>query len=80
MFAILFRGRRLRVEVTYTAATYYRADGKPLEILHYGEKVPLSAGEAQDRPIQATPARPRPSQPPLARRRTTEDRTTQDGG
>ena len=76
-FTILIRGRRLRAEVTHTSATYHLAVGKPLEILHYGEKVQLSAGEPKVRPIQAVPARPRPSQPqgrePLARRRTTED-------
>jgi alpha,alpha-trehalose phosphorylase len=76
-FTILIRGRRLRVEATHTAATYYLADGKPLEILHYGEKVQLSPGHPKVRPIEAAPAGPRPSQPPgrepLARRRTTED-------
>ena len=76
-FSILIRGRRLRVEATHTAATYYIADGKPLDILHYGEEVRLSPGHPKVRPIEAVPARPRPSQPPgrepLARRRTTED-------
>ncbi len=76
-FTILIRGRRLHVEATHTSATYSLADGKPLEILHYGEKVQLSAGEPKVRPIQAIPARPRPSQPPgrepLPRRRTTGD-------
>ncbi len=76
-FTILIRGRRLRVEATHTAATYYLADGKPLEILHYDEKVQLSPGHPKVRPIEAAPVRPRPSQPPgrepLARRGTTED-------
>ncbi len=76
-FTILIRGRRLRVEATHTAATYYIADGKPLEILHYGEEVQLSPGHPKVRPIEAAPPRPRPSQPPgrepVARRRTTED-------
>ena len=76
-FTILIQGRRLRVEATHTAATYYLADGKPLEILHYDEKVQLSPGHPKVRPIEAAPVRPRPSQPPgrepLARRRTTED-------
>ncbi|MGP0025006.1 MAG: glycoside hydrolase family 65 protein [Streptosporangiaceae bacterium] len=76
-FTILIRGRRLHVEANHTSATYSLADGKPLEILHYGKKVQLSAGEPEVRPIQAAPPRPRPSQPPgrepLPRRRTTED-------
>ena len=76
-FTILIRGRRLRVEATHTAATYYIADGKPLEILHYGEEVQLSPGHPKVRPIEAAPPRRRPSQPPgrepVARRRTTED-------
>ena len=38
--------------------------GKPLEILHHGETVHLSAGKPQVRPIPAAPARPRPRQPP----------------
>ena len=76
-FSILIRGRRLRVEATHTAATYYIADGKPPDILHYGEEVQLSPGHPKVRPIEAVPARPRPSQPsgrePVARRRTTGD-------
>jgi alpha,alpha-trehalose phosphorylase len=74
-FTILIRGRRLRVEVTRTAATYVVADGEPLEILHHGEQVMLPAGEPQVRPIQMAPARPRPSQPAgraPARRRPSE--------
>ncbi len=63
-FNVLLRGRRLHVEVTHTDATYSLADGSPLEILHYGEKVQLSAGKPEVRPIEKMPARPRPSQPP----------------
>jgi alpha,alpha-trehalose phosphorylase len=63
-FTILIRGRRLRVEVTHADATYALADGEPLEILHCGEKVQLSADKPEVRPIQAVPTRPRPSQPP----------------
>ena len=36
-------------------------DGEPLEILHYDEKVQLSAGKPEVRPIQAVPPRPRPA-------------------
>ncbi len=74
-FNLLIRGRRLHVEVTHTDATYSLANGEPLGILHYDEKVQLSAGKPEVRPIQAVPPRPRPSQPSgrePARRRTAE--------
>jgi alpha,alpha-trehalose phosphorylase len=74
-FSILIRGRRLRVEVTHTDATYALADGGPLEIMHYAEKVQLSADKPEVRPIQEVPPRPRPSQPQgrePVRRRTLE--------
>jgi alpha,alpha-trehalose phosphorylase len=75
-FTILIRGRRLRVEVTHTDAMYSLADGEPLEILHDGEQVQLSADKPEVRPIRTPPARPRPSQPPgrePARRRALQE-------
>ena len=72
-FTVLIRGRRLHVEVTHADVTYSLADGEPLEVLHYDEKVRLSASEPQVRPIRAVPARRQPSQPPgrePVRRRT----------
>ena len=63
-FALLIRGRRLRVEVNHAEARYALADGDPLEILHHGQPVSLSAGKPQTRPILPVPSRPRPSQPP----------------
>jgi alpha,alpha-trehalose phosphorylase len=75
-FSIVIRGRRLRVEVTHDTATYSLADGKPLEIVHYGKIFSLSAEKPQTRPVQEPPARPRPSQPrgrePASRRPTDE--------
>jgi alpha,alpha-trehalose phosphorylase len=74
-FTLMIRGRRLRVEVTPATATYVFGKGKPLEILHHGETVTLSAGKPQVRPIKAAPAGPRPSQPAgrePARRRAIE--------
>ena len=62
-FCLVIRGRRLRVEITHSTATYSLTDGEPFEILHYGEKLSLSAEKPQTRPVQQTPARPRPSQP-----------------
>jgi alpha,alpha-trehalose phosphorylase len=63
-FSLLIRGRRLRVEVTHTTATYSLAGGEPLNIQHHGASVPLQDGKPQVQPIPVIPARPRPSQPP----------------
>ena len=63
-FTLFIRGRRLRVEITHAEARYALADGDPLEILHHGERVSLSAGKPQTRPIPPASPRPRPSQPP----------------
>jgi alpha,alpha-trehalose phosphorylase len=63
-FTLFIRGRRLRVEITHAEARYALADGDPLEILHHGQPVRLSAGKPQARPIPATSSRTRPSQPP----------------
>jgi hypothetical protein len=51
-------------QVTHPEATYTLADSDPLEILHHGQPVNVSAGKPQTRPIPAAPSRPRPSQPP----------------
>jgi alpha,alpha-trehalose phosphorylase len=71
-FQILFRGRRLRVEVTKTEATYLLLDGSELQVRHYGDEIALSGDEAVTRPIPKFQARPRPTQPsgrpPFARR------------
>src|SRR2546425_5898886 len=44
-FRLLFRGRRLKVEVTKTQATYTLVEGEPLEILHHGETITASRQE-----------------------------------
>jgi alpha,alpha-trehalose phosphorylase len=63
-FTLFIGGRRLRVEVTRAQARYILTGGDPLEILHHGQPVTLSAGKPHVRPIPAAPSRPRPSQPP----------------
>jgi alpha,alpha-trehalose phosphorylase len=63
-FALLIRGRRLRVEVTHTEVTYTLANGEPLQIAHHGQPVTLSAGKPQTHPIPSLSQRPRPAQPP----------------
>ena len=63
-FHILFRGRRLRVEVSATEATYRLLDGSPLSVRHHGEEFLLPVNEAISRPIPPLKAGPRPTQPP----------------
>jgi alpha,alpha-trehalose phosphorylase len=70
-FHLVFRGRRLRVEVRATEATYRLLDGLPLVVLHHGEEIPLSMDGPVTRPIPDIQAGPRPTQPagraPIAR-------------
>jgi alpha,alpha-trehalose phosphorylase len=77
-FTLLIRKRRLRVEITHEQATYSLANGHPLEIMHYGEKISLAAKKPETRPLAAVPPRPRPSQP--AGREPARRRATPDGG
>jgi alpha,alpha-trehalose phosphorylase len=63
-FRLQFRGRRLRVEVKHTSATYSLAEGsEPLEILHYEEPFTLSADKPVTRDLPEFPHRPQPAQP-----------------
>jgi alpha,alpha-trehalose phosphorylase len=63
-FTILIRGRVVRVEVTHPSVRYLLADGEPLDIVHHGKRLTLSAGQEEERPIPRVTHRPRPSQPP----------------
>ncbi len=63
-FKLLVRSRRLRVEVTRTAARYVLIDGEPLSITHHGEELLVTAEQPQERPIPPMTPRPRPHQPP----------------
>jgi len=63
-FRLLFRGRRLRVEVTKRSASYLLVEGDPLEIAHHGEILTLEQAEAVERDIPPAPVRPAPTQPP----------------
>jgi alpha,alpha-trehalose phosphorylase len=73
-FRLLFRGRRLRVEVGHGDARYELLDGEELELVHHGEPVTLAPGEPEVRPVPSAPHRPPPRQPPgrEPRRRVTE--------
>jgi alpha,alpha-trehalose phosphorylase len=64
-FPVVFRGRRLLVEVRPEAATYTLGSGdEPLEILHWGETARLQPGVASTQAIPETPGIPAPRQPP----------------
>jgi alpha,alpha-trehalose phosphorylase len=62
-FTLLMRGKRLRVAVRHAEASYTLADRGQLTIYHHGERLVLSAGQPQTRPVPPVPPRPRPSQP-----------------
>lgn len=63
-FRILFRGRRLGVEVTAKEATYHLLEGEPLKAKHHDEEITLSKEKAVTRSIRPVKAGPCPSQPP----------------
>ena len=63
-FRLLYRGRRLQVEVSHDEARYELLDGGRLEIRHHGEEVVLAPGASASRLIPAPAARRRPVQPP----------------
>ena len=72
-FGIAFRGRRLRVEVERTHATYSLSEGPPLDLTHHGEAITVATDKPVKRPIHHLPARDAPRQPagraPARRRR-----------
>lgn len=63
-FRLLFRGRRIRVEVDHRQARYALLQGAPLDATHHGAPVTLSPDEPVTRPIPKPPARETPAQPP----------------
>jgi alpha,alpha-trehalose phosphorylase len=63
-FRLLFRGRRLRVDVRARSARYELVDGEPLTVLHHGEEVELEQGRTVERRIAPIDPGPPPRQPP----------------
>jgi alpha,alpha-trehalose phosphorylase len=63
-FRVMFRKRRLEVDVRHTQATYTLLDGEPLEFGHHGETLNISTGTPISRPIPHLPRRRPPAQPP----------------
>ena len=62
-FRLVYRGRRLEVNVNKKHATYTLLDGEPLTVGHHGRSVELAAGSPASEPIPKIAERPRPSQP-----------------
>jgi alpha,alpha-trehalose phosphorylase len=62
-FGILYRGRRLRVEVHADEATYELLDGEPLELIHHGERVEVTAEEPLSLAVPPVPNRAAPRPP-----------------
>ena len=65
-FRLLYRGRRLRVEIDRDRARYELLDGEPLELLHHGEPLTLEPGSPQRLPCPDLP-QPAPVEPPPGR-------------
>ena len=63
-FGVVYRGRRLRVEIRPEGARYELLDGDALEIVHHGDAVTVAPGAAETRPLAPAPPRPKPAQPP----------------
>jgi alpha,alpha-trehalose phosphorylase len=63
-FRLLFRGRRLKVDVTRDEASYTLLDGSPLALSHHGEPLEVSPDSPVTRRIPPAPERPVPAQPP----------------
>ncbi|TQS42689.1 glycoside hydrolase family 65 protein [Cryptosporangium phraense] len=71
-FAIRWRGRRLRVEITPEQAWYSLAEGGEMELLHHGERLTVPANSAVLAAIPPAapvePLRQPPGREPLVRR------------
>jgi alpha,alpha-trehalose phosphorylase len=63
-FRLVYRGRRLRVDVHSEEARYELIDGEPLEFLHHGEAVTVGPDSPQSRRVPPAPHRTPPPQPP----------------
>lgn len=75
-FRLVYRERRLRVEVTHTGACYELLHGAPIEVFHHGEALRLEPGERAELACPPPPAGP-PTGPPHGRpARRNGDRAT----
>jgi alpha,alpha-trehalose phosphorylase len=62
-FGMYYRGRTLRVEVTQGEARYRLPSGDPLDTVHHGTPITVTADADTVMPISEAPARHRPTQP-----------------
>ena len=62
-FRLVYRGRRLRVDVDHERATYELLSGDPLDLEHHGDVLTVAVGDRQSRPLPAAPPRNPPTQP-----------------
>jgi alpha,alpha-trehalose phosphorylase len=62
-FRLVFRGRRLKVDVGKGQATYTLLDGEPLEIGHHGRTITITADDPTTQPIPPPVFRAAPNQP-----------------
>jgi alpha,alpha-trehalose phosphorylase len=63
-FRVVYLGRRLRVMVTATGATYELRQGEPVDLEHHGSRFHLVPGQSETRPIPPVLPGPAPTQPP----------------
>jgi alpha,alpha-trehalose phosphorylase len=63
-FRMRYRGRRLKIDVIPSQATYTLVDGPPLEITHHGEQLEVIPGQPAVRPIPTLAPQEAPTQPP----------------
>jgi alpha,alpha-trehalose phosphorylase len=61
---MLYRGRRLRVEMRPGEATYELLEGEPIDVHHHGARITLSIGEPVVRTVPPAPPVAPVSQPP----------------
>ena len=62
-FGLVYRGRRLRVELRPGTVRYELIDGDPLELVHDGEALTVATESPQTRPLAPLPRLARPAQP-----------------
>jgi alpha,alpha-trehalose phosphorylase len=61
---VCVQNSRLKVEITPTTTTYRVLDGRPLALLHDGQRLIVSAGSPTSSPTLSTPTSAAPTQPP----------------
>ncbi len=74
-FRLMFRGRRLLVEIARSRAAYSLLEGDPLQIVHHGAKIRVTPGKALARRIPAVPKGKPPSNRKAGRRNGGGSRT-----